>query len=70
MGQTTPLLDTPSGYYIFRVAERREPKVPTLEESRDAVVNALREQKYLKAYTAYIEKLKAESFVRINPKYV
>lgn len=69
-GQTTPLLDTPGGYYIFRVADRREPKVPSLEEARDAVVDALREQKYQKEFKAYIEKLKADSYVRINPKYV
>jgi peptidyl-prolyl cis-trans isomerase SurA len=70
VGKITPLLGTPSGFYIFRVADRREPKVPTLEEARDTIVNALREQKFQKEYKAYIDNLKAESYVRINPKYV
>lgn len=70
VGSVTPLLGTPGGFYIFRVAERKEPTVPTLEESRDLVVNLLREEKFQKEYKSYIEKLKVQSFVRINPKYV
>ena len=70
VGKITPLLGTPSGFYIFRVADRREPKVPTLDEARDTIVNALKEQKFQKEFKAYIDNLKAESYVRINPKYV
>lgn len=70
VGGVTPLLGTSGGFYIFRVAERKEPAVPTLEEARDMVVNLLREEKFQKEYKNYIEKLKVQSFVRINPKYV
>ena len=70
VGGVTQLLSTPGGFYIFRVAERREPTVPTLDEARDAVVNLLREEKYQKEYKKYIEDLKAGSYVRINPKYL
>lgn len=69
-GQVTPLLETSTGWYIFKVVSRVEPKVPTLEESRQIVVESLREQKFAKAYRDYIAQLKAENFVRVNPKYV
>ena len=50
--------------------ERREAKTPTLDEARAAVVEALKEQKFSEAYKAYIAELKAQSYVRVNPKYV
>jgi peptidyl-prolyl cis-trans isomerase SurA len=70
MGGVTPLLSTSGGYYIFRVVQRREPKVPTLDECRETVVNRLRESKFQKEFKAYIDDLKTSNAVRINPKYV
>jgi len=69
-GQVTPLLETSSGWYVFKVVGRKEGKVPTLEESREAIVQALKEQKFQKALRDYIQQLKGENFVRVNPKYV
>jgi parvulin-like peptidyl-prolyl isomerase len=69
-GQVTPLLETSAGWYVFKVVSRTEAKVPSLEEARPAIVDALKEQKFAKAYQDYIDKLKAENFVRVNPKYV
>ena len=69
-GQVTPLLETANGWYIFKVTDRREPKVPTLEEAREPVIEALKEQKFRQTFEAYIKQLKAENYVRINPKYV
>lgn len=69
-GQVTPLLETSTGYYIFKVVARTEPSVPTLEEAREVVVEALKEQKFSKAYKDYMAQLRAENFVRVNPKFV
>jgi len=70
VGQVTPLLETTTGWYIFKVANKKDGRVPTLEESREAIVQALKEQKFQKAFRDYIQQLKAENFVRVNPKYV
>jgi peptidyl-prolyl cis-trans isomerase SurA len=70
VGQVTDLLATDAGWYLFRVQAVSQAKVPTLEESRDAIVEALKEQKFQKEYTKYIDELKAQNYVRINPKYV
>ncbi len=69
-GQVTPLLETKTGWYIFKVVSRREAKPPTLDEARDSIIEALKEQKFKQAYKDYIKELKAENFVWINPKYV
>ena len=70
VGKVTPLLTTAGGYYIFKVTGRREPKVPTLDESRENIVEVLKEEKFQKAFKEYVEVLKVENYVRINPKYV
>lgn len=69
-GQVTPLLETKAGWYIFKIVSRREAKPPTLDESREGIIEALKEQKFKQAYQDYIKELKAENFVWINPKYV
>jgi len=69
-GEVSQAVPTLAGWYVFRVAERREAHTPTLDEAREMVVEALKEQKFAEAYKAYIADLKAQSFVRINPRYV
>ncbi len=69
-GQVTPLLETKTGWYIFKIVSRREAKPPTLDESREGIIEALKEQKFKQAYQDYVKELKAENFVWINPKYV
>ncbi len=69
-GQITRLLPTNAGWYVFQVEKRTHPKVPTMDEARDAIVGILKNQKFQTAYHKYIEKLKAENYVWLNPKYV
>lgn len=69
-GGVTDLLTTDAGWYLFRVEAVSQGKIPTLDEARDAIVEALKEQKFQKEYTKYIDALKAQNYVRINPKYV
>ncbi len=67
---TKNLVPTSVGWYIFRVEAVKEPKVPSLDAARDQIVQALKEEKFNKAYAAYIKRLKAENYVWVNPKYV
>lgn len=69
-GQVSKMVGTDAGYYIFRLVERKEPKVPTLEESRDLIINMIKEEKFEESYRNYIGELKKEHYVRMNPKYV
>jgi peptidyl-prolyl cis-trans isomerase SurA len=69
-GEMTNLIPTDSGWYLFRVEAVKQAHIPTLDEARDQIIEALKEEKYRKAFDKYIEQLKAENYVRINPKYV
>jgi parvulin-like peptidyl-prolyl isomerase len=69
-GKITPLLPTSAGWYIFLVKERRMPAVPTLEESREKIVAILQEEKFQEVYENYLDELREENYVRINPKYI
>lgn len=69
-GKVTPLVATSAGWYIFKVLSKKEGRVPTLDESRESVIEALKEKKFSKAYGDYIQALRGENFVRVNPKYI
>ncbi len=69
-GDTTDLIPTSTGWFIFRVEAKKDAKTPTLDEVRDQIVEALKEEKFQKAYKDYIAELKSENYVRVNPKYV
>lgn len=69
-GDVTPLVSTDAGWYIFRVEAKKAPEVPSLDKTREMVIEAIKEQKFQKAYKEYIDVLKSQSYVRINPKYV
>ncbi len=69
-GQVSDLISTDHGFYVFRLVERKEPRVPTLEESRDQIINMIKEEKFAESFKNYIGELKKEHYVRMNPKYV
>ncbi|MGA9751442.1 MAG: peptidyl-prolyl cis-trans isomerase [Acidobacteriota bacterium] len=70
VGEVTDLIPTDAGWYLFRLENRKDATVPTLDQSRDQIIEALKEEKFQKEYKKYIENLKAQNYVRINPKYV
>lgn len=70
VGEITDLIPTDAGWYIFRLEARKEAETPSLEQAREQVVEALKEEKFQKEYKTYIDAIKAQNYVRINPKYV
>ncbi len=70
VGQVSELVETKQGYYIFKLVERKEPKVPTMDEARSSIIEMIKEQKFAESYKQYIDQLKKEHYVRLNPKYV
>lgn len=69
-GQVSELVETKQGYYIFKLVEKKEPKVPTMDEARAFVIEMIKEQKFAESYKQYIDQLKKQNYVRLNPKYV
>lgn len=69
-GEVTDLIPTDAGWYLFRVEARKDPEVPSLDKARETVIEGIKEEKFLKAYKEYIDELKKESYVRVNPKYI
>lgn len=69
-GGVSDLVPTDAGWYLFRVQDKRDGQVPQLDNVRDQVIEAIKQDKYQKAYRQYIDQLKAQNYVRINPKYV
>ena len=70
VGEVTDLIPTDAGWYLFRVQDRKEAQAPSLDQAREQIVEAIKQDKFQKAYKQYIDELKAQNYVRINPKYV
>jgi peptidyl-prolyl cis-trans isomerase SurA len=70
VGGVTDPVATSAGWYIFRVESRKTPDAPTLDKSREIVIEGIKEEKFQKAYKDYIIELKAQNYVRVNPKYL
>lgn len=70
VGGVTAPIPTSVGWYIFRVEAKKTPDVPTLDKAREAVIEGIKEEKFQKAYKDYITELKAQNYVRVNPKYL
>jgi len=62
VGETSQVIQTPFGFEIFKLEERKSPKV---EEVRQEVENSIRQQKYEKLY----QEMKARSGVKIDEAY-
>ncbi len=69
-GEVTKLIPTTAGWYLFRMQAVKKAGMPNLAKAQEAIVAALKNVKFKKAYQSYIKKLKAENYVWINPKYV
>ena len=69
-GELSDLVATDAGWYLFRMEARKEAQAPSLDKAREGVIEALKEQKFMKAYKEYLDQLKAQNYVRVNPKYI
>jgi len=55
-----------NGYYIIKVAERKEQKQQTLEEAKPRIERTLKQEKQKKAFDDYLESLKKRYPVQIK----
>jgi parvulin-like peptidyl-prolyl isomerase len=68
-GETSDVLDTGRSFHVIRLESRTDKVVKPLEEAREAIVGALRLEKYKPRYDRYLRRLWRESQIEITPKY-
>ncbi len=71
VGSVTDPLKLPDGYVIFRVDDRKEPKARTYEEDevKSEVLNRIIYEKGQAAIESYLQKLREDAFIEIDPRY-
>ncbi|HZS04653.1 MAG TPA: peptidylprolyl isomerase [Blastocatellia bacterium] len=70
-GTVTDPIKINEGYVIFRVNDRKEPKTRAYEEDevKQEVMNRLIYEKSQAEIDGYLEKLRGEAFIEIDPRY-
>jgi peptidyl-prolyl cis-trans isomerase SurA len=63
------LIEAASGWAILKVDDRAEPKTITFEEARGKIYNVLLQQRAEKYQKNFMDDLRKQSYVVINPKY-
>jgi peptidyl-prolyl cis-trans isomerase SurA len=66
VGSYTDLVEVPSGWAIFLVEDRTEPKAISLEEARAQIYNVLLQERAEKYQKSFMDDLRKQSFVVIN----
>jgi peptidyl-prolyl cis-trans isomerase SurA len=67
-GEVSAWVQAKTGWYLLKVEERKDSYLKTFEDSREDVLNRLRNEKNQKATEDYLAKLKARSYIKIlNP---
>jgi len=65
-GEVSAPLKTDTGYFIFKVEEKRQSKPLSLAEARNDIENIIYRQKAQKRYEEWIAKLKRDAFIQIK----
>lgn len=71
VGTVTDPIKLENGYYIFRVDQRKDPKVVPFEDAKvqDAVGRFLVNQNAEKQIDAYLARLRDDAFIEIDPRF-
>ncbi len=66
VGEVSPVIQTPKGFHIIRVLDKKDRKKMTEEERREEIDALLYNQKVEDAFKQWIKELKKKSYVVIN----
>jgi peptidyl-prolyl cis-trans isomerase C len=64
-GEVSPVVESPYGFHIIKVLERRPERTVPLEEARAQVTQFLKQQQSNEKTVAYIDQLKAKSKIEV-----
>lgn len=65
-GEISKVVETPFGYHIIKVEERKEARNATFEEAKDYIANLLKEEKRKKKIQDFIEKTTRDTGLEIT----
>lgn len=65
-GQMSDIIETPMGYHLFRLEEKKEKYRKTLEEARPEILDKLYRQKSAKRFQEWMETLKRNAYISIR----
>jgi peptidyl-prolyl cis-trans isomerase C len=68
-GQVSQVIESPYGYHVIRVEERKPPRQRELSEVRGEIVEAVLTEKREERYRAYLGELSLKARVKYNRKY-
>lgn len=68
IGQISPVVETPFGFYIFKITQRHSAKQMNFLQVKDNIKEKLLSEKMSAAYEACLEKLKQEIPISIYPE--
>jgi len=67
VNEVSDVVETPDGYHIIKVTDRKEAGVTTFEQAKDDIIKMLKQQKQGVFITKYIESLKAQAKIVYPP---
>lgn len=65
-GEVSAIIETPMGYHVFRVEEKKAGHQPSIEEVRDEVFSRLVREKSSKRFEEWMEDLKRHAYISIR----
>ena len=65
-GSISPVLETDTGYHLFKIEEKKVPKIPTLDEVREKIHSVIYRQKAEKRFKEWMDQLKARAYISIR----
>jgi len=66
VGEVTEIIETPLGYHLFKIEERKDGKAQSFDEVRDQIHNQLYREKTLKRFNEWMSELKKKSYISIR----
>ncbi len=65
-GTISPVLESTAGYHLFKIEEKKVPKLPPLDEVRTKIHSVLFRQKAEKRFKEWMEQLKRRAYISIR----
>ncbi len=65
-GSISPILETDTGYHLFKIEEKKVPKLPALDEVREKIHSVIYRQKAEKRFKEWMDQLKTRAYISIR----
>lgn len=65
-GSISPVLETSSGYHLFKIEDKRTSEIPTLDSVRTKIQNMLFRRKAEKRFKEWMDGLKARAYISVR----